>query len=156
MEKTLEDIKNFIEKIINFTGVEITKIEFSDDPDIGIKFLSVETKDAENLLKREPEIISAISTLVSRFSQNDENPKEDLLNINLDINNSQKKHIEDIKTKAHMMAERAKFFKSSIEMEPMNGYDRRIVHLFLEKNSNLKTESVGAGKERRVVITCID
>ena len=44
------------------------------------------------------------------------------------------------------------FFKKEIEMEPMTAYDRRIVHSVLGECLDIKTESVGNGLERRVVI----
>ena len=74
------------------------------------------------------------------------------MNILIDINDFQKKRIDTIKATAHMMAERAKYFKSSVEVDPMSAFDRRIVHEFLANATDLKTESIGEGFSRRVVI----
>jgi len=35
----------------------------------------------------------------------------------------------------------------------MNGYERRLVHLELEKNTKVKTESIGEGENRKVIIS---
>ena len=51
-----------------------------------------------------------------------------------------------------MMAERARYFKSSVEVDPMPAFERRIVHEFLSDAIDLKTESTGFGAKRRVVI----
>ena len=51
-----------------------------------------------------------------------------------------------------MMAERARYFKSSVEVDPMPAFERRIVHEFLSNATDLKTESTGFGHTRRVVI----
>jgi spoIIIJ-associated protein len=51
-----------------------------------------------------------------------------------------------------MMAERARYFKSSIELDPMPAFDRRIIHEYLSTATDLKTESVGDGNKRRVMI----
>ena len=51
-----------------------------------------------------------------------------------------------------MMSERARYFKSNIEVDPMSAFDRRIVHEFLSSATDLKTESTGTGYNRRVVI----
>ena len=56
---------------------------------------------------------------------------------------------------AHMMAERARYFKSNIEVDPMSAFERRIVHEFLADATDLKTESEGYGPNRRVVIKYI-
>ena len=55
-----------------------------------------------------------------------------------------------------MMAERAKFFKSSVPLDPMNGYERRIIHTFLEKDKNIITDSEGVGKDRHIVIKFVE
>lgn len=73
-------------------------------------------------------------------------------NILIDINGFQKKHVENIRAIAHMMGERARYFKSSIEVNPMSAFERRIVHEFLSNATDLKTESMGIGHTRRVVI----
>ena len=73
----------------------------------------------------------------------------------VDINGFQKKRVEDVRTLAHMMSERARYFKSNIEINPMTAFERRIVHEFLSNASDLKTESIGFGPARRVVIKYI-
>ena len=78
--------------------------------------------------------------------------KQEGLGILIDINGFQKKRIEDIHAIAHMMAERARYFKSNIEVDPMPAFERRIVHEFLSDATDLKTESQGEGFARRVVI----
>ena len=50
------------------------------------------------------------------------------------------------------MSERARYFKSNVEVDPMSSFERRIVHEFLATASDLKTESIGFGPSRRVVI----
>ena len=70
----------------------------------------------------------------------------------IDINGFQKKRIENVRAIAHMMAERARYFKSNIEVDPMSAFERRVVHEFLAGETDLKTESTGYGPTRRVVI----
>jgi len=41
-------------------------------------------------------------------------------------------------------------------MRPMSPYERRIVHMELAKNESVKTESIGDGEDRRVVIKPAD
>jgi predicted RNA-binding protein Jag len=51
-----------------------------------------------------------------------------------------------------MMSERARYFKSNIEVDPMSAFERRVIHEFLSEATDLKTESIGTGSSRRVVI----
>ena len=82
--------------------------------------------------------------------------EEDSNNVFIDVNSYQKKRFDNLKTIAHMMAERARYFKSNIEIDPMPAYERRIVHMFLEGAKDLKTESEGTGPNRRVVIKYVE
>ena len=50
------------------------------------------------------------------------------------------------------MAERARELKYDVEMEPMSSYERLIIHSVLQGSANIKTESQGDGRSRRVVV----
>ncbi len=118
-------------------------------------FFSLHTKDARLLLGRDGENLHAISFLIKRIIEklyNEETAKA----FTLDINDFYKKKIDQLKTTAHMLAERARFFKSSVDLDPMNPYERKIVHEYLEGYTDITTESVGQGKDRHVVIRFID
>ena len=51
-----------------------------------------------------------------------------------------------------MMAERARAFQYDVELTPMSAYERLIIHMTLADAPNVKTESLGEGRNRRVVI----
>ena len=51
-----------------------------------------------------------------------------------------------------MMAERARSFQYDVELSPMSAYERLIVHTTLQGAPQVKTESQGEGRNRRVVI----
>lgn len=74
------------------------------------------------------------------------------LNFVVDVNDYQEKRIQELRDRAHIMAERARFFKSNIECPPMNPYERMIIHSFFSEVTDIKTESTGFGRDRRVVI----
>lgn len=152
MAKTTEDAKQFVENLIKTLGATITSIELQNDADTGLSTLEVSSPDGRLLIGRDGESLSALNTLLHRYMETDIPP----LPITLDVNNFQKQHIEGLKTKAHMMAERAKFFKSSIALDPMNGYERRVIHTYLEKDKNIVTDSEGAGKERHIVVKYVE
>ena len=156
MAKSRDDVKNFTVDLIQTLGAKIDSLEYLDDEDTGMTTIMVRTSDSRMLIGRDGESLAALNTLLHRYLENGLSEDEKPLPITLDINDFQKKHIEGLKTKAHMMAERAKFFKSSIELDPMNGYERRVIHTFLEKDKNITTESTGLGKERRVVLKYVE
>ncbi len=70
----------------------------------------------------------------------------------VDINDYQVDRIKDLQTKALLMADRARSFQYDVELSPMSSYERLIVHTTLQDQPNVKTESLGEGRSRRVVI----
>jgi len=147
-QKIKETIKELM-KQASFTAEGIL-IDF--DPQNNEYWCAIETKEPHFLIGREGENLSAFSHLVRRIIERNFKEGEIHPNITVDVNGFYKKKNENLKALAHMMAERARFFKSSVEVDPMSAYDRRIIHEFLSDKIDLKTESVGEGRSRRVVI----
>jgi spoIIIJ-associated protein len=70
----------------------------------------------------------------------------------VDVNGYRTQKIKDLQAKALMMAERARSLQYDVELSPMSAYERLIVHTTLQDAPNVKTESAGEGRNRRVVI----
>ena len=154
-----QEIQNLIKELIEKTTVGVKEITFSENEssdDSKMTMYSVEVNEPHLFLGREGEALSALNHLVRRIVES-KIPIEEIQSVRnngilIDINGFQKKRIENIHAIAHMMAERARYFKSSIEVDPMSAFERRIVHEFLSNETDLKTESTGEGSSRRVVI----
>jgi spoIIIJ-associated protein len=149
------EIQNLIKELIQKTNITVSSISLEEKDSKNIWY-SVEVDNPYFFTTRGGEALSALNHLVRRIIENKIPPEtEKSFDFIIDINDFQKKRIENIHTIAHMMAERARYFKSSIEVDPMSAFDRRIVHEFLSNASDLKTESTGEGHSRRVVIKYI-
>jgi len=151
-----DEIQNLIKELIEKTTIKLNGISIVDDGPKNM-WVSVEVNEPHFFIGREGEGLHALSHLVHRIIEVKTSHESDLvqqqgLGIIIDINGFQKKHIENIRAIAHMMSERARYFKSNIEVDPMSAFERRIVHEFLAESSDLKTESMGLGRDRRVVI----
>lgn len=146
-------IKEIIEQIFKHTSCTITKCEFIDEN--GMLWCSIETPDSGFMIGREGETLRSINHLVQKIIEKDSD-EEKKPGLFIDINGYQKKRFENLKNIAHMMAERARYFKSNIEIDPMPAYERRIIHMFLEGDKDIKTESEGFGPNRRVVIKYVN
>ena len=159
MNKT--EIQNLIKDLIGKTGVVLNEITVTEESPKNM-WVSVEVGEPRFFIGGDGEGLHALNHLVHRIleakmpkDQKKEDNSPSGLGIVIDINGFQKKHIENIRAIAHMMGERARYFKSSIEVDPMSAFERRIVHEFLSTATDLKTESTGFGPSRRVVIKYI-
>lgn len=159
------EIQNLIKELIERTTISVNKITTDEDKPATLRsdqdnttWFSVEVNQPHYFWDRGGEALFAINHLVRRIIENKTSHNEELnekqrgLGILVDVNGFQKKRIENIHATAHMMAERARYFKSNIEIDPMPAFERRIVHEFLSDATDLKTESQGEGFSRRVVI----
>ncbi len=162
-------MQNLIKELIEKIGISVESISLNEENG-NTTWFSVLVKEPYFFLDRGGEGLSSLNHVFRRIleaknpelSQKNENNvgvqntnKQSGLGILIDINNYQKKRVENLRAVAHMMAERARYFKSNIEVDPMSPFDRRIVHEFLANETDLKTESQGVGPSRRVVIKYI-
>ena len=151
MNKT--EIQNLIKELIEKTMVRMDSISIEEDGKS--TWYRVEVKEPNFFTGREGEALYALNHLVRRIIENKTPEREEYSSMMIDVNGFQKKRVENIRAVAHMMRERAKYFKSNIEFDPMSAFERRIVHEFFSDATDLKTESVGFGPTRRVVIKYI-
>lgn len=149
------EIHNLITEFFEKLSIPHSNISTNEE-DSGTCWVSVELNDPYLFLDRGGEGVFALNHIVRRILDTKE-PKEstDTNNVIIDINGFQKKRVDGVRSIAHMMAERARYFKSNIEVDPMPAFERRVVHEFLSEAQDLKTESQGEGHSRRVVIKYI-
>lgn len=121
----------------------------------GQTVFSVQTDDAAALIGQHGDTIYAIDTLVKKLvehaAKGTETETEEPLFL-VDVGGYRTQKLKEIETKALMMADRARSFQYDVELSPMSAYERLIVHTVLGGQPNIKTESQGEGRNRRVVI----
>lgn len=148
-----DQIKKIIEDIFKHTECAISKCEFVQENNM--LWCMIDTPDSRFMIGRDGETLRSLNHLVRKILEKDSG-EEVVANVFIDVNGYQKKRFDSLKTIAHMMAERARYFKSNIEVDPMPAFERRIVHMFLEGAPDIKTESEGYGPNRRVIIKYVN
>lgn len=78
--------------------------------------------------------------------------REKYVKVLLDTEGYRERRKLTLESLAGKMAEKAKRTKRNIKLEPMNPYERRIIHSALQENNQVTTYSIGEGEFRRVVI----
>lgn len=150
-----EDAKNIINELIALTGIPTEETDFAFDDESGHYWFRINTRDSRFFIGKDGETLKALNYIFRKIFESKNTEESNSINVLIDVNNYQKTRIESLKATAHMMAERARYFKSNIEIDPMSAFERRIIHTFLESKTDIKTESTGIGPQRRVVIKYI-
>ena len=96
-------------------------------------------------------VIDALNHLVNLMRFKDELPP-----LAVDVNYYRKERERLIAELARVAAHKAQVTKEPVELPAMNAYERRLVHVEITTHPELTTESLGEGKERRVVIKRLD
>lgn len=105
--------------------------------------------DRELLLERGAELLQAIEHLAFRALRLDTMWHE---KIHLDCGGYRALRFEELRMTARVAAERVLTTKQSFRLNPMSSRERRIVHLALKGLTGVRTESIGMGEQRQVVI----
>lgn len=121
----------------------------------GQTVFAIETDDAPAVIGTHGDTLHAMDYLIKKIMERrmrpDDEPSRDTLFL-IDVNDYRSKKLRDLEARAKIMAERARSFQYDVELSPMSAYERLIVHSALSGMPNIKTESQGEGRTRRVVI----
>jgi len=156
MQPNTDTIKEITEGFFSKTQFPVNDLSVSFDEASNTFWCAVDTNDSRFLIGRSGENLQAINHLIRRIVSKiltgnvDEKPTYNIL---VDVNGYQRKRVDNLKATAHMLAERARFFKSNIEAEPMSSFERRIMHEHLSQEKDVETQSTGEGMNRRIVIS---
>lgn len=142
----LDNLKEFILKITKLMGIEAnieTKIR---DNNVTITLYS----DNNNILiGKNGRTIEALSLIAKQYIQNEAGVNYRFL---LDVGEYKAKQQKNIEYIAKKTAREVAKTKIEAKLDPMNSYERRIVHSILSDNDKVYTESVGEEPNRSVVI----
>ena len=137
-EAIIEAVKEFVFNI-GFPSAEITL-----DEDRRKVIILIENRFIEdNITTILPAFDHVINTILK---------KKGLIPHVIDINYYRKERERIIIDLAKAAAKKAMITKQEVELPPMNGYERRIIHMEITTHPELTTESVGIGKDRHVMI----
>lgn len=144
-----EAISKIIEGVLDKMTVSYDSIEIVDE--VSTIFV-IHTQDAGILIGNHGETLDALSYIIRRLAQASMQNYEERQTFIVDVNNYQKKKLDEFKQGLSLSADRVRLFKESVELAPMTSYERMIVHTTFGDDPEVTTESYGEGKFRRVIL----
>jgi len=136
-------LKTLLEKM----GVD-AQVTLDDRP--GMEGLEVEGGDLGALIGRGGENLVALQQIVSAITSKSVGRT---VHVPVDVEGYRRRREEQLREIARRVASRVKASGQAVTLEPMLAYERRIVHLAVQEQQGIKTESVGMDPNRRVVIS---
>ena len=143
--------REVINKLISYMGVEvICNLRQSESEDIGGPVFEIEGDDSGLLIGRKGETLRSLQFLV-RYLVSKKTDRR--ANLSLDVEGYDERRRQSLSNLASRVSQRVVKTGRSIELEPMNARERRVVHMALSDRQDVYTESSGSGEDRRVVIS---
>ena len=145
-------LREFLVKIIRAAGFQLNVTVSVAAPGATNEaevIADVDGRDKEILLERGADVLKALEHLAFRALRLEPEHHE---KIHVDCGGYRALRFEELRMTAKVAAERVQTAKQPFRLNPMTSRERRIVHLALKDVPGVRTESVGAGEHRQVVI----
>jgi spoIIIJ-associated protein len=139
--------KETLEKILASLGFAATVEEHKLDD---VFLLDVKTEDSGRLIGRQGQTLADLQYITNRilFQQDSSSPK-----VMVDVGGYRAQAREALVKRAKDAADKVRRWGDAVELEPMNAFDRRIVHHALKDDPDVETHSVEVdGTDRKVIL----
>jgi spoIIIJ-associated protein len=151
-------LAQFLDPLLSRSGFELN-YELSpgqsahpevENPEVTVRFTG---EDTDLLLANRAELLLALEHLSMEVLHI---PPEDHSLISFDANDYRLLRIEELRMSAMAAADKVKRTRAPFHFNPMTSRERRIIHLALRDEKELRSESLGVGPHRAVVIVPAD
>ena len=138
---------DYLREVITLMGVE--NVTFSAVQKGEATIIRLDGEKLGALIGRRGETMESLSYLASLVANRLEG---DYIKLGLDVAGYRDKRENDLTVLAQRIGNKVRKTGRSFAMEPMNPYERRIIHSAISKMEGVRSESKGEGRDRRVVI----
>ena len=119
------------------------------------RLITIEGEDAPSLIGHRGEMLDALQYLSNLcLARKSEGEHKEYVRVIIDIENYREKREETLRALARRMASKALKYQRNVLLEPMNPYERMIIHSEIQAIEGVSTHSVGYDDNRKIVITC--
>ena len=141
---------DFIRNLVGGMGLDAT-VEMTEDGEN--KLIRVLGESAGVLIGHHGDTLDSLQYLANLAANKKvAGEKREFCRITVDVENYRGKREETLRALARNKAEKVLRYKKSQTLEPMNPYERRIIHSEVQKIEGVSTNSIGSENNRRVVL----
>ena len=146
---------NYPGKVLFLSLIHILTEQMGLDIDISAKanednvFVNIQGKDSGTIIGKRGQTLDAIQYLTSLVVNKDQ---ENYIRVVVDAENYRSKREKTLEKLANRLADKVVKTKRSVRLEPMNPYERKVIHATLQNNPRVTTRSEGQDPYRRVII----
>jgi len=139
-----------IDDLISLMDVDvICNLRQAESEEVGGPLFEIEGDDSGLLIGRKGETLRSLQFMLRFLVRRKTGERA---NLSVDVEGYDDRRRQSLSNLANRVAQRVVKTGRSIELEPMNPRERRLVHITLSESGDVYTESSGTGEGRRVVI----
>ena len=145
---------NFINQLVKDMGLNV-KVEMknAEGSDKDCKLIDITGEGAGVLIGHHGDTLDSLQYLANLAANKRVNGvKPDYVKITVDAENYRAKREATLRELARKMADKVLKQKRSVMLEPMNPYERRIIHSEIQNIAGVSTNSIGSENNRKIVI----
>ncbi len=144
----LDEIQTYLDNLFKAMEVE-SKVTIDYDKDESVMNIDVAGPDMGILIGKRGQTLDALQYLISLFVNK---KSESYIRVKLDTENYRQRRKDTLENLARNIAFKVKRTRRSFTLEPMNPYERRIIHSSLQNDKYVATRSEGEEPYRKVVV----
>ena len=141
--------EQFLKDVLQQMGIGEVSLEVKKDEGNRVVSINVDGADTGDLIGKRGQTLDAIQYLVSIIVNKDE---KEYYRIKLDTKDYRDRRQKTLENLAKNIASKVKKTRHKVVLEPMNPYERRIIHAYLQADKFVTTKSEGEEPNRRVVV----
>ena len=145
-EGRTQRVENFLSGLFMRMGVEVGMTITESDDSVSVVLTS---KEIGSLIGRRGETLDSVQHLANYVMNRG---ASDRVRINLDAENYRQRRNETLESLAMRTAEKVLKYRRNMTLDPMNAYERHIIHSALQEHGGVCTYSVGTEPNRRIVV----
>ena len=149
-EQTKAACETFLLDVLKTMGMEVT-LNTSIDED-GALSIDMVGDNMGLLIGKRGQTLDSLQYLTNRVANK---MQDGYVRVKLDTENYRQRRKETLENLAKNIAHKVKRTKKAVSLEPMNPYERRIIHSALQGDKYVSTHSEGEEPYRRVVVTLV-
>ena len=149
--QTIETCEKFIYDVMNAMGMEDVKVTSVVDEE-GALSINMEGSNMGILIGKRGQTLDSLQYLTNRVANK---MQDGYVRVKLDTEDYRRRRKETLENLAKNIASKVKRTRKTVSLEPMNPYERRIIHSALQSDPAVSTHSEGEEPYRRVVVTLV-
>ena len=149
--QTIETCEKFIYDVMNAMGMDDVKVTSVVDEE-GALAINMEGSNMGILIGKRGQTLDSLQYLTNRVANK---MQDGYVRVKLDTEDYRRRRKETLENLAKNIASKVKRTRKTVSLEPMNPYERRIIHSALQSDPAVSTHSEGEEPYRRVVVTLV-